>query len=437
VVIVGAQWGDEGKGKVVDLFTEFADLVVRYGGGNNAGHTLVVDGQKIVTHLVPSGVLRPGVICVLGDGMVIDPKVLVDEISALKQRGLLAQDKDLVIGAGAHLVMPYHREIDGLREQGPGKIGTTKRGIGPAYECKVARRGLRIADLLKPVRLKGMVERNLLELNPYIERLGGKPMDPAAVVAEYAAHGRSLERYVGDASRLLGREAASGRNILFEGAQGALLDIDHGTYPFVTSSNTVAGGACTGCGVGPTFIDTVIGISKVYTTRVGSGPFPTELLDATGERLRQVGAEFGTTTGRPRRTGWLDAAAVRFAVRVNGISGLALTKLDVLRGIKPLSICVGYRAGGRHLDEIPLDPDDIATAEPIYEQLDGWDDETRDIREFEDLPSGARSYIRRIEALVGVPVILVSVGPGRAETIVLHNPFRPRPSDATHPQRGG
>jgi adenylosuccinate synthase len=424
VVIVGAQWGDEGKGKVVDLLTEFADVVVRYGGGANAGHTLVVDGQKLVTHLVPSGVMRPGVVCVLGEGMVIDPRMLVDELREIKARGLLPSDKDLVIGAGAHVVMPYHKEIDGLREAGARAIGTTRRGIGPTYECKVARRGVRMADLLRPERLARLVERNVTELNPDLERMGGKPQDSAAISKEYAALGESLRRYVGDASRFVGRAVAEGQNVLFEGAQGALLDVDHGTYPFVTSSSTVAGGACTGCGIGPTAIDAVVGISKVYTTRVGGGPFPTELVDAVGDRLRQVGDEFGATTGRPRRTGWFDAAALRFAVRVNGMSGLALTKLDVLRGVRPLRICVGYRVGGADYDEIPLDPEDIERAQPIYEVADGWDEETRGVREFDDLPAGARGYIRRIEALVGVPVILVSVGPGRAETIVLRNPFR-------------
>jgi adenylosuccinate synthase len=424
VVIVGAQWGDEGKGKVVDLLTELAHVVVRYGGGSNAGHTLVVEGQKLVTHLLPSGVMRPGVACVLGDGMVIDPRVLDGEIRETKERGLLREDRDLLVGAGAHVVLPYHRDIDALREQGARAIGTTKRGIGPAYECKVARRGVRIADLLRPERLRALVDRNLGEINPYLERLGGKSADGRAICDEYLALGESVRRYVGDASRFVHRAVKDGRNVLFEGAQGALLDVDHGTYPFVTSSNTVAGGACTGCGIGPTAIDAVVGISKVYTTRVGSGPFPTELADAVGEHLRKVGDEFGATTGRPRRTGWLDAAALRFAARTSGMSGLALTKLDVLRGVRPLRICVGYRLANTDLDEIPLDPEDIERAQPIYETLDGWDEETRDVREFDDLPAGARSYIRRIEALAGVPVVLVSVGPGRAETIVLKNPFR-------------
>jgi adenylosuccinate synthase len=356
--------------------------------------------------------------------MVVDPKVLVDEIREIKARGLLADDEDLVIAAGAHVVMSYHRTIDGLREAGAGAIGTTKRGIGPAYECKVARRGIRMADLLRPERLRALVERALTDINPYLERLGGERVQADAICAEYAPVADALRQYVGDASRFVGRAAKAGKNVLYEGAQGALLDVDHGTYPFVTSSSTVAGGACTSCGVGPTSIDAVVGISKVYTTRIGSGPFPTELTDETGDRLRQIGAEFGATTGRPRRTGWLDAAALRFAARVNGMSGLALTKLDVLRGVGPLRICVGYRIGGTETDEIPLDPEAIERAQPIYEEVDGWSEETRDMREFDDLPAGAKAYVRRVEALVSVPVILVSVGPGRAETIVLRNPFR-------------
>ncbi len=424
VVIVGAQWGDEGKGKVVDLLTEFADVVVRYGGGANAGHTLVVDGKKIVTHLVPSGIMRLGIPCVLGDGMVVDPKVLLEEIQEIRAHGFLPNDQELVVGAGAHVVMPYHKDLDGLREQGPGKIGTTRRGIGPAYECKVARRGVRIFDLLRPARLTRMLERVLIEINPALERMGGKPYEAKALAAQMAALGESLRPFIKDASRYLHKEAAAGRNILFEGAQGALLDVDHGTYPFVTSSSTVAGGACTGCGVGPTSIAAVWGISKCYATRVGDGPFPTELTDETGERLRTVGHEFGATTGRPRRTGWLDAAALRFAVRVNGMTGLVLTKLDVLRGFRPLRICTGYELGGERLDEMPLDPDDITQARPLYEELDGWTEDTQKVREFDDLPAGAKTYIRRIEALVSVPVTMVSVGPGRAETIVLKNPFR-------------
>ena len=429
VVIVGAQWGDEGKGKVVDLYTEFADVVVRFGGGANAGHTLVVDGKKFVTHLVPSGILHGrGKKCVLGDGMVIDPKALLGEIADLKALGLLSDDRDLVVGERAHVILPYHRYIDELRETGKSAIGTTKRGIGPAYEAKMARRGIRARDLTRPERFRELLLRNIDEVAPILEKLGGKVPDAAAVEAmaeEYLRYGAALSRYLGDASRFIYDEMKRGRHILFEGAQGTLLDVDHGTYPFVTSSSTLAGGACTGAGVGPTTISAVIGIAKAYSTRVGGGPFPTELHDETGALLREAGAEFGATTGRPRRCGWLDVAALRLAVRLNGMAGLALTKLDVLRGLKKIRVCVGYRIGdGPVRDEMPLELEELAVAEPVYEELDGWDAETRGVRDLDDLPRDARRYVRRIQDLAGVPISLISVGPGRAETIVLKNPFR-------------
>ncbi|MSP60511.1 MAG: adenylosuccinate synthase [Myxococcales bacterium] len=429
VVIVGAQWGDEGKGKVVDLYTEFADVVVRYGGGANAGHTLVVDGRKLVTHLVPSGILHGrGKKCVLGDGMVIDPKVLLSEIAELKGQGLLADDRDLLVGERAHVIFPYHREIDALRERGKGALGTTKRGIGPAYEAKMARRGIRIADLTRPARLAELIAQNLDEVGPLIAHLGGRVLDESdalALVDEYLGYGAALARYRGDASRAIHDEIKRGRHVLFEGAQGTLLDVDHGTYPFVTSSSTLAGGACTGAGIGPTLITAVIGITKCYSTRVGGGPFPTELHDELGERLRETGAEYGATTGRPRRCGWLDVAALRLAVRLSGISGLALTKLDVLRGLKKIKVCVGYQVGGAPIrDELPLDLEDLAHATPIYEELDGWEGDAREVRDFDDLPVAARKYVRRVEDLCGVSASLISVGPGRAETIVLRNPFR-------------
>jgi adenylosuccinate synthase len=425
VVIVGAQWGDEGKGKVVDLYTEFADVVVRFGGGANAGHTLVVDGQKLVTHLIPSGVLRGrGKRCVLGDGMVIDPKTLLEEIGELKAKGLLSDDKDLLVSRFAHVILPLHREIDGLREQGKSAIGTTKRGIGPAYEAKMGRRGVRMADLLEANRLRPLVEHNLDESGPWMKALGAKLPDVAAVVDEYLTYGERLRRYFGDASRLVYDEIKRGRHVLFEGAQGALLDVDHGTYPFVTSSSTIAGGACTSCGIGPTAITSVIGIAKAYSTRVGGGPFPTELTDELGAKLREAGAEFGATTGRPRRCGWLDVAGLRLAARWNGLGGIALTKLDVLRGMGKIKVCVGYTVDGEARDELPTDPGEIARAQPVYEELDGWDDDTRDVRDVDALPKAAQKYVRRIEELVGVDVSLISVGPGRAETIMIKNPFR-------------
>jgi adenylosuccinate synthase len=426
VVIVGAQWGDEGKGKVVDLYTEHSDVVARFGGGANAGHTLVVEGQKLVTHLLPSGVLHPGKLCVLGEGMVIDPATLLEEIADCKERGLLADDADLVVGERAHVILRYHKDIDRLREARIDAIGTTKRGIGPAYEAKVARRGIRVADLVRKgkERLRSLIDKNLAELNPYLLRLGGVELDAEALTKEALGYGEGLARYMGDASRVVYEAVRKRKSVLFEGAQGALLDVDHGTYPFVTSSSTLAGGACTGMGIGPTDINAVIGIAKAYTTRVGAGPFPTELTGADGDRLRETGGEYGATTGRPRRCGWLDIPALRLAVRLNGMTGLALTKLDVLSGVRPIQVCVGYRLGGKTLDELPLDADDIDKAEPVYETLDGWTEDIRAIRDLEDLPQGARRYLRRMEDLLGVPLFLVSVGPGRAETIVLRNPFR-------------
>jgi adenylosuccinate synthase len=427
VVIVGAQWGDEGKGKVVDLYSEFADVVVRFGGGANAGHTLVVDGKKLVTHLIPSGVLRGrGKRCVLGDGMVIDPKTLIDEIDELKARGLIADDRDLLVGRRAHVILPIHREIDRVRELGKAAIGTTKRGIGPAYEAKMARRGVRMADLGREARLKELVQHNLDEVGAYLAARGGAVPSVDATVAEYLAYGARLERHFGDASRLVHDELKRGRHVLFEGAQGALLDVDHGTYPYVTSSSTIAGGACTSCAVGPTQITAVIGIAKAYTTRVGGGPFPTELTDELGTRLRDAGAEFGATTGRPRRCGWLDVAALRLAARMNGLHGIALTKLDVLSGLPKVQVCVGYRVSGESevREELPVDPEDLERATPVYETLEGWSDDIGEVREVDGLPPAARKYVRRIEALTGIDFSLISVGPGRAETIMLKNPFR-------------
>jgi adenylosuccinate synthase len=433
VVIIGAQWGDEGKGKVVDLYSEFADVVVRFGGGANAGHTLVVGGNKVVTHLIPSGVLRGrGKRCVLGDGMVIDPQTLLDELAELRGRGLLADDRDLVIGERAHVILPFHKEIDRLREEGKGAIGTTRRGIGPAYEAKMARRGVRIRDLLSEARLRERISHQLEDCLPRLQQLGGQLPNVDQITQQYLALGTKLAPFVQDATKLLHDEIKRGQHVLFEGAQGTLLDIDHGTYPFVTSSTTLAGGACASCGIGPTAINSVIGIAKAYATRVGGGPFPTELHGDAGDALRQAGAEFGATTGRPRRCGWLDVAALRLAVRWNGLSGLALTKLDVLRGIKKLKVCVGYRltssAGGSgssdFRDELPCDSDDLARATPVYEELEGWDTDLSGVREVEDLPAPARRYVRRIETLLGIDCCLISVGAGRAETVMLRNPFR-------------
>src|SRR5512137_764748 len=426
VVVVGAQWGDEGKGKIVDRFTEYADVVARYQGGNNAGHTLVVGGEKTVLHLIPAGVLHVGKRCVIGNGVVVDPSVFMMEIDRLKQKGYLKDDAQLVLSLDAHVIMPWHKAVDLAREQalGAGKIGTTGRGIGPTYEDKVARRGIRIRDLLDASKLLRRVKDRLPVAQDELRRLGApSALDAATIAREYGALGRRLAVYAGDVSLALHEAIRAGRSILFEGAQGTMLDVDHGTYPFVTSSNTVASNAATGTGVGPTEIDEVIGVSKAYCTRVGGGPYPTELKDATGERLRQVGNEFGATTGRPRRTGWFDAVALRYAARVNGLDGLAITKLDVLSGFPELKVAVAYHLDGRKVEELPGDPEDLERCQPVYETLPGWPDGLAGIRSWDALPATARSYLKRLEALTGVKIMAVSVGADREETILLENPF--------------
>jgi adenylosuccinate synthase len=429
VIVVGAQWGDEGKGKVVDLFTERADVVVRYGGGANAGHTLVIDGQKLVTHLVPSGVCHPGKSCVLGDGMVIDPHTLLEELAACQARGLLMRG-ELLIGAGAHVILPYHKLIDGLREDRGAKagkaIGTTRRGIGPAYEAKAARRGVRVRDLFRAARLRELVATNLDELVPLLEHLGHQPPPAEEVerwITDALTAGERLRPHVGDAGRHVARAIADGRHVLFEGAQGCLLDLDHGTYPYVTSSSTIAAGACQSAGIGPTSIDAVVGITKAYATRVGAGPFPTELHGELGEQLRKAGGEYGATTGRPRRCGWLDLPALRMGARLSGMQSLALTKLDVLAGLPEVSVCVAYDLDGKELDEPPTDLDDLARARPIFSSFPGWGALPGSVREIRDLPTPARAYVEAIEKLAGVPFCLVSVGADRNETIRLRDPF--------------
>jgi adenylosuccinate synthase len=424
LVVVGAQWGDEGKGKVVDLYAEQADVVVRYGGGANAGHTLVIDGVKLVTHLLPSGILHPGTLCVLADGMVIEPETLLEEIAAAKTRGLLRSDADLLISRRAHVILPYHKQLEALREKRAHAIGTTLRGIGPAYEAKAARRGIRIGDLAAPARLAALIEQNLDEVGAVIRHLGGTPPAAGPLCEAALAAGARLAGYVGDAGATIDRALAAGKNVLFEGAQGTLLDLDHGTYPFVTSSATVAAGACLGAGIGPGRIDGVIGIAKAYTTRVGAGPFPTELPDADARALREAGSEFGATTGRPRRCGWLDVPALRLAVRVNGLTGLALTKLDVLCGLPAISVCISYRLDGQVVSELPMDAADLDRLEPEYETFPGWTEETSHARTLADLPPRARAYVEAIAARVGVDLVLVSVGPERNATIRLGHPFR-------------
>jgi adenylosuccinate synthase len=426
VAIIGAQWGDEGKGKVVDLFTHEADIVVRFQGGNNAGHTLVVDGEKTILHLVPSGALHSNKLCVIGNGVVVDPEILIEEIGALKAEGHLADDTYLRISEQAHVIMPYHKAIDLARERlrGKGKIGTTGRGIGPAYEDKVARVGIRFVDLLEEDTFREKLERNIEEKNFYLKAiLNEKALDFAAIHESYSGYREKLKNYVTNTGVLLDRAMRAGKRVLFEGAQGTLLDVDHGTYPYVTSSSTITGGACSGSGVGPQNIQQVIGISKAYTTRVGSGPFPTELDGPEGETLRREGAEFGATTGRSRRCGWFDAVGVRHAVRMNGMTGIALTKLDVLTGFKKIPICTAYRYKGTAIDEFPASVKIMRNAEPVYEEMAGWDAPLDDVREFSDLPKPAQAYVRRIEEVIGSEIILVSVGPGREQTILLKNPF--------------
>jgi len=426
VVVIGAQWGDEGKGKVVDIYTEYADNVVRYQGGNNAGHTLVVGDEKVVLHLIPSGILHEGKRCIIGNGVVLDPEVFIREITNLKARGRMKDDSVLCLSEGLHVIMPYHKRVDIAREakSGDKKIGTTGRGIGPAYEDKIGRRGIRLCDLLD----RGIFERKLREAldekNFLLENfLGDKPFTFEEIFSEYCGYADILRKYVADTSLMLHNDVKAGRNILFEGAQGTLLDVDHGTYPFVTSSSTCAGGACTGSGISPREIHEIIGISKAYVTRVGSGPFPTELLEETGEKMRQAGNEFGSTTGRPRRCGWFDVVVLRYAVRINGLTGVAITKLDVLDDFDIIKICTGYRYNGRQIDDMPATLDIFADCEPVYEEMPGWKTPISGVKSFDALPENAKKYVRRLEELIDCEIVMVSVGPRRDETISIRNPF--------------
>ncbi|MBE0618644.1 MAG: adenylosuccinate synthase [Proteobacteria bacterium] len=427
VVVVGAQWGDEGKGKIVDIYSREAQGVVRFQGGNNAGHTLVVGGEKVILHLIPSGILNPGTVCCIGNGVVVDAGVLLREIEGLQERGKFPGAEALVLSEAAHLILPCHKAVDVAREARAGsqKIGTTGRGIGPCYEDKAARRGVRVGDLLHPAALRDGVRRLLDERNALLAHLGAETFDAGAVTEELEAQGERLRPFIGDVAARVHDWMAAGRNVLFEGAQGTLLDLDHGTYPFVTSSNTLAGAACTGAGVGPRDLDAVIGITKAYATRVGEGPFPTELHDATGDRLRERGAEFGSTTGRPRRCGWLDLVALRDACRLNGLTGLAVTKLDVLQDLEEVRVCVHYRLDGSATDRVPSRAEDLARCEPVYETLPGWSQNTAQAESLEDLHPNARRLLDYIADATGCPVILVSVGPGREETVEVLNPFRP------------
>jgi len=425
VVVIGTQWGDEGKGKIVDWLTEHAQGVVRFQGGHNAGHTLVIGGRKTVLHLIPSGILHAGVLCYIGNGVVLSPHALLDEIDELERAGVSVAGR-LKISEACPLILPYHVAIDLAREaaKGAGKIGTTGRGIGPAYEDKVARRAIRLQDLLVPERFTAKL-RELLDYHNFVltKYLGAKAVDPDEVRDAAFALAPRLAPLVADVPRALYEAHRAGRNLLFEGAQGALLDVDHGTYPYVTSSNTVAGAAAAGAGVGPQMLHYVLGITKAYTTRVGSGPFPTELAGGVGDQLRARGNEYGATTGRPRRCGWFDAAALKRSIQVNGVSGLCVTKLDVLDGMDELKVCVGYDIDGGRSDLLPAGAEDTARCEPVYIALPGWSESTVGVKRLEDLPKNARAYLDRIEAICGVPVDMISTGPDREETILRRHPF--------------
>ena len=426
VVVVGTQWGDEGKGKVVDLLTARADLVVRFQGGNNAGHTLVVQGEQTICHLIPSGILHEGKKCLIGNGVVVDPEVLLEEINHLRTKGVNVTPARLSLSDKAHLIMPYHRAVDRAREtaRGKNKIGTTGRGIGPCYEDKAGRTGIRVIDLLEPDTLEEKIRSNLEEKNFFLTQfLHAEALEFQPIYQNYLSMAEALKPYITDVSLEIDGAIREGKRILFEGAQGTHLDIDHGTYPYVTSSNPISGSACAGTGVGPDKLHHVIGIVKAYSTRVGAGPFTTELLDDIGDYIQQRGAEFGATTGRRRRCGWLDLVVVRDAARLNGLASLSITKLDVLTGLKKLNICVAYDLEGKRIEYRPASLKQLARCTPIYEEMPGWKDDISSAREPDELPAEARKYLKRIEEIVDIPLSIISVGPGRGETIILKDPF--------------
>jgi adenylosuccinate synthase len=425
VVVIGSQWGDEGKGKIVDLLTDRCGVVVRFQGGHNAGHTLVIGGEKTVLHLIPSGILRDGVQCLIGNGVVLSPEALIHEMRGLEARGVPVRER-LRISLACPLILPYHVRLDVAREKakGAGKIGTTGRGIGPAYEDKVARRALRVADLFFRERFAAKLGEALDYHNFVLQKYFGEaPVDFQKLLDDSMAHAELLKPLACDVTEVLMHATVRGDSILFEGAQGALLDVDHGTYPYVTSSNTTAGGAATGTGVGPRELDYVLGIIKAYATRVGSGPFPTELTDDVGKHLATKGNEFGSTTGRPRRCGWFDAVAARRSIFNNSLSGLCITKLDVLDGLDTIRLCVGYSSGGRTLDQPPLGAEALSECQPIYEDMPGWQESTVGVRREADLPKNARAYLARIAEITGTPIDIISTGPDRADTIILRHPL--------------
>ncbi|NJB69166.1 adenylosuccinate synthase [Desulfobaculum xiamenense] len=422
VVVMGAQWGDEGKGKIVDLLTENADIIVRFQGGNNAGHTLVVGGEQHILHLIPSGILHQDKTCVIGNGVVLDPVVFLQEVDKLAAKGIDVRPGRLVVSKKTQVIMPYHKAIDVARESYKSKehkIGTTGRGIGPCYEDKMARIGIRACDFADPELFRAKIERALVEKNALFTSLYGmEPMDAEAVFQEMKAVAERMIPYVGDVSNLIGDAMDAGRNVLFEGAQGTHLDIDHGTYPFVTSSNTVSGNAAAGSGCAPSRLNAIQAVVKAYTTRVGAGPFPTELTDADGEHLQSTGAEFGATTGRKRRCGWLDLVVLRESVRLNGPTGIAMTKLDVLGGLSKIKLCTRYGYKGGEILYPPQEENGLALVEPLYEVLPGWSEDISTARTWEDLPEAARTYVKRVEEILGVPVSIISVGPDRDQTIM-------------------
>ncbi|MGE5639321.1 MAG: adenylosuccinate synthase [Clostridia bacterium] len=423
VVVVGTQWGDEGKGKIVDWLTDRAQGVVRFQGGHNAGHTLVIGGQKTVLHLIPSGILREGVDCFIGNGVVLSPHALIEEMDALERGGVRNVVARLIVSEACPLILPYHVALDRAREAAK-KIGTTGRGIGPAYEDKVARRALRVQDLFRPTRFADKL-RELLDFHNFVleKYYGQQKIDFQKTLDESLELAPRLRPLVADVPRALYHANRKGKNLLFEGAQGSLLDIDHGTYPYVTSSNCVAGAAAAGAGIGPMHLHYVLGITKAYSTRVGEGPFPTELSDDVGERLRQRGQEFGATTGRPRRTGWFDAAALKRSIQLNGVSGLCITKLDVLDGAESVKICTGYQIDGEMSDILPVGAEELERCVPVYEELAGWRESTVGVKRYEGLPAAARQYLDRVQKLCGVPIDLISTGPDREETIVRRHPY--------------
>ena len=426
VVVIGTQWGDEGKGKVVDWLTESAQGVVRFQGGHNAGHTLVIGGKKQVLRLIPSGILRPGVTCYIGSGVVLSPEALLQEIDELERAGVAVRDR-LRISGTCPLILPYHVALDRAREAraGDAKIGTTGRGIGPAYEDKVGRRALRVRDLFAPETLRQRI-RDVLDFHNFalVQYYGGQALDPDQVTDDALRLAPRIAPMVADVPAELSAAARRGDRLLFEGAQGALLDVDHGTYPFVTSSNCIAGAASAGAGVGPQQLDFVLGIAKAYTTRVGSGPFPTELFDEVGKHLATKGNEFGSVTGRPRRCGWFDAVAMRRSIQLNGVTGLCVTKLDVLDGLSSVKICTGYVRAGQPVDLLPFGAEDVATCEPLYEELPGWSESTYGVKSWDGLPAAAQRYLQRLCELVGSPIDMVSTGPDRDETILIRHPFK-------------